>query len=43
MKTTKPRRKKEEEFRIACKKYVEGRASLDYLLHYIIVERLIKK
>ena len=42
MRTTKPRRKAEEEFKIACKKYVEGKATLDYLLHYIIVRRLIK-
>ncbi len=43
MKTTKPRGKSEEEFKIACKKYLEGKASLDYLLHYIIVKRLIIK
>lgn len=43
MKTTKPRRKAEEEFKIACRAFVENRASIDYFLSYIIKKRLIKK
>ena len=41
MKTHKPQ--KEYGIREACRKYLDGEASLDYLLSFIIKKRLITK
>ncbi len=41
LKITKPQKKAEEKFKEACRKYVDGEASIDYLLDYIKRERLI--